>query len=160
MNETYQIKKSYTSTKVKTIIVALIAALLFLTTSRIVGIIDDLFQADTQSLALLVRAVAFSVGLLSVVLTWVRDTKSSYSIEGGRLVIQRGSLTGKSKQEIITPPQAPKVRVLRSLLASRFNYGTIALDVDYFSHRTTYELKDVADPEKVVAELTARLHTQ
>ncbi len=157
MNERYEITKSYIPIEIQTALVGLVAFLLFLTTSRMIGIVDDMIPADTGTLALLMRLIVFVIAILSVVATWIQNTRKHYFIDGRSLIIQNAGLGGRKAQEIITPKHAPKMTLSRSFFGNRFGYGDIRIDVDSYSHKTSYELKNILNPEKVIAELRARL---
>jgi len=143
--------------KLQTVVIAIIALLLFLTTSRIVRIIDDFITADTSSIALAVRLTALVIAVLCVALAWLRATRQRFYIEDNRLVIQNGGMYGSNSQEIIIPQHASKMKLVRSFLGNKLGYGTVIIEVDSFSRKSVYELKNIVDPEKVIAELQARL---
>lgn len=157
MSARFEIKKSHIPIEIQTGIVALVAILLFLTTSRIVRLVDDVIPANTRTLALAVRIIALIIAVLAVVVTWLRETRQKYYLEENSLIIQNGGLGGRKAQEIITPKHAPKIELSRSFFGSQFGYGDISLQVDSYSHKTTYVLRNVLNPEKIIAELRARL---
>jgi hypothetical protein len=157
MSKQYEIKKSYEMIKLQTAAIAIVGLILFFTTSRIVRIIDNFIPADTSSLALLVRLTALVVGVLCVSLAWFRATRRRFYLEDNRLVIQNGGIYGSQSQEVIIPQHASKLRLVRSLLGNKLGFGSIIIEVESFSRKSVYELKNVQDPEKVIAELKARL---
>lgn len=157
MNERIEIKKSHIPIEIQTGIVGLTALLLFLTTSRIVRIVDDFIPANISALTWGIRITALVIAVLAVVVTWVRSTRTKYFLEGSSLVIENAGLTGRKAQEIITPKHASKIELSRSFFGNQFGYGDIFIALDSYSHKNTYELKNILNPEKVIAELRARL---
>lgn len=157
MNERIEIKKSHIPIEIQTGIVGLTALLLFLTTSRIVRIVDDFIPANISALTWGIRIIALIVAVLAVVMTWIRNTRKQYFLEGGTLIIQNTGISGKKAQEIITPKRASRIELSRSFFGNQFGYGDILIEVDSYSHKKTYELKNILNPERTIAELRARL---
>lgn len=157
MNERYEIPKSYIPAQIQTVTVGLVAFFLFITTSQIVRAVDSLIPADTKALSLMIRVVALAIAVLAVVATWVNNTRRHYYIEGNSLIINNSGVSGRKAQEIITPKHSSRIELTRSFFGNRFGYGNIIIAVDSYSHKTTYELKNILDPEAVVKELRTRL---
>lgn len=157
MNQRYEIPKSYTSAQIQTGIVALIAVLLFLTTSRIVRLVDSFIPGGDGSLAFTIRFIALLVAVVSVIVTWTRTTRRRYYIDGSSIIIENTGSGGRSSQEIITPKRASKIQLTRSFFGQKFGYGNILIETDSYSHKGITELKDIVNPEAVIEQLRARL---
>lgn len=157
MSKRYEIKKSYAMIKFQTALVAIVALVLFLTTSQILRIMGSFIPANTTGLGVTIRLIILVIGVLSVLLTWIRAQRRKYFLEDGRIIIQNGGIIGNHSEEIITPQHASKLRLIRSSLGNKLGYGTVVVEVDSFSRKSVYELKNIVEPEKVIAELQARL---
>lgn len=157
MSKQIEIKKSPIPIEIQTAVVGFTALLLFLTTSRIVRIVGDVIPADTRTLGIIIRVVALTVAVLAVLVTWLRETRRKYYLDGGSLIIENGGMAGRKAQEIITPKRASRIELSRSFFGNQFGYGDILIEVDSYSHKNSYQLKNIENPEKIIAELRTRL---
>lgn len=157
MSSRYEIPKSYLPIKIQTVIIGLVALLLFLTTNRIIHLIDEVIPAETTTISFILRSVALIVAILSVVATWVRSTRSHYFLEDGSLIIKSSGLLKHGSQQIITPHHTSQLVLTRSFFGSRFGYGDIIIETDSPSQKRTHTLKNIVNPEKIIAELHSRL---
>jgi hypothetical protein len=157
MSNRVAIPKSFIPIQIQTGIVGLVALLLFLTTSRIVRLIDDFVPTDIDTLAFIIRVIALVVAVGAVYVTWKRENQQKYYLEGSSLIVETSGMSGSKAQEIITPKHASKIELSRSFFGNQFGYGDIIIQLDSYSHRSTYRLRNVLNPEKVIAELRARL---
>ncbi len=157
MNTRYEIVKSRTPAAIQTVLIGIAALILFVVTSRIVRILDGFIPADTRTLGAIVRIAALVVAVLCVVVTWYRDKYKRYYIEDGSLVIQRNGLTGHSQQEVIRLKHSPNLKLALPFFGKQFGYGTITIEVDSYSQKSEHVLRYIEQPEKVLAELRARL---
>lgn len=157
MSQRLEIKKSPVPIEIQTGLVALVALLLFLTTSKIVVLINNIIPSDTQLLAVVIKVLALGVAAGAVAMTWFRETRQKYYLEGSSIVLQNMEISGRKGEAIINPKHAPKIALSRSFFGRRFDYGDIILEIDSYSHKNTYHLKNVAHPEKVITELRSRL---
>lgn len=157
MSQRYTIIKSRTPATIQTAVVAICALLLFVTTSSIVRIIDNVIPADTRMLALIVRLVLLVIAGLAVITTWFRDINKRYYVEDGRLIIENTSLSGHSEQTVVTMKHSPTLSLSLPFLGKLFGYGTIAIEIDSYSRKTEYLLRHIEHPQKTLAELKTRL---
>lgn len=126
-------------------------------TSRILSLAGSFTPSDTSSLGLAIRLVALTVAVLCVVFTWVVGKQTRYFLEGNRIIIQKAGLSGVTSEEVITPQHTSRLRLVRSSLGSMFEYGSIMIEIESFSQKSVYELKNIEQPEKTLAELKDRL---
>lgn len=152
-----EIPKSYVYAKTQTGIVTVAGMLLFFLTSYIVRIIDNAIPIDTSTGAFVVRLVALALMLLAISVTWFRNINTHYYIDGSSIIIQSSkNLVRASSRKIIKPKGITKITMDKTMLGKAFNYGCITIQVGDL-HKTTYKLNNVLHPEKIVAELQARL---
>lgn len=152
-----KIKKSYTFAKIQTGVVALISITMFIITSVIINKIDNITVSDTSSLALLINMIVFAIGIMAILTTWANNTQKNYYLDGKSIIIENSqNLTGRTSQEIISPKQISRIRLEKSSFGNMFDYGTIIIETNHIN-KEIYKLKNIKRPEKVIAELRARL---
>lgn len=158
--ENQPITKSEKLRQVQVIFVAILSLILILISFKILNGTREILGLSHTTLGLLLRLTIVLVALGALAVTQFRGMKRKYIFEQNRLIItDRPFLSSETKQIIsLTPTTVSNLSMEQSFLEKLINVGTISLDVDSYSYKSTYKLAGIDNPKRVLEKIDSFLN--
>lgn len=152
------IKKSPQLKQFRMIAVSIVALVLVLFTSQILRFIGGLAAVEMPALGLLIRLLVIMIGVLAVLVTWLQDRSTAYELDDNKLIITKGILSGRQQIISLNPETVLNIELHQSLLGSKLDYGVITIEMAHSGGTAVYELRNIAAPHSIFAQLDAYVH--
>ncbi len=147
------IKKNQDLSRMKVIITAVVAVLLFVLISNILRFMSSFIEMDTASVGIIVRMIIIFVAISAVLATWFQDKYEQYNLEDNKLIITRGFLSARKQIVTLNPSSVSNLDLSQPFFGGMLHYGTIRIEINNFGGKETYFLRNIDRPEKAFTEI-------
>jgi membrane protein YdbS with pleckstrin-like domain len=153
-----KIEKNIKPSIAKTALVVIIASFLFTITSSLLRGIDSIIPADTTAWTWAFRIVALVIAIIAVVVTWLNETSTSYTIDGNSLVIRGGNNLGRQDKRIINIHNIVEIKARKTVLGRMFGFAQVQLKVTQIgNHSQRVLLPNITNYDDVIVALQTRI---
>lgn len=151
-----EIKKSQSHKLIQVVNVTIIAFLLMMLSSYILGAVRSTLPFELPTARLILRIIILLVAAGAIFTAWLQNRYKSYSIKDGKLEIRNTFVGTKVNKQVISlnSHSVTKASVRQTLAGKILDYGDVIIEVDRSSTKDVYKLENIESPSSIAKLIT------